>query len=317
MAKELKIDSTSFIITDKEQFFLDGEFVAREIFETVGFHPEIGKHLPYDRGDLNAALTQLFFRLANATESDHPELADKLRRQAGGIAGAVRGSAASAVEPSALLTSLREAWGATSEDVHQQIREAGKPMSELTHLLERRVLVVTANPDGETGKALRLDREVRAITDAFDRNSNGMKVEIKNLPAATIDDFRRVFLHQDFDIIHFSGHADTEGLSFLDPVGKEDILSYDALSDIVKRHTGIQAVVLNACHSLESLTEAFAPLVIGMMDEIADEAAIAFSVGFYDAIAVGKTADQAFDEGTLSMRTRGFGSDHVAKLRSR
>jgi NTP pyrophosphatase (non-canonical NTP hydrolase) len=317
MAKELKIDASNFVLKDQEQFFLDGEVVAREVFETVGFDPAIGRHLPYDRGDLNAALTQLFFRLANATESAHPEVAEKLRHQASEIVRADRGAAASDVEPSAMLATLREAWSVTGSDIHKEIRDAGKHVSELTHLLERRILVVTANPDGESGKALRLDQEVRCIKDAFARNSNGIKVDIEPLPAATIDDFRRIFLQQEFDIVHFSGHADSDGLSFLDGAGQEAILSYDALSDIIKRHPGIQAVVLNACHSLETIEEAFAPLVIGMMDEIDDDAAVAFSTGFYDAIAAGRTVDQAFDEGTLTMRTKKFSSHHVAKLRSR
>jgi len=49
--------------------------------------------------------------------------------------------------------------------------------------------------------------------------------------------------------------------------GDEAMLSYDALADMVRRQKAVQCVILNACHSMGNIDEAFAPLVVGMMDE--------------------------------------------------
>lgn len=38
---------------------------------------------------------------------------------------------------------------------------------------------------------------------------------------------------------------------------------------------------------MPGITTAFAPLVIGMVDDIDDEEALVFAKGFYDAIAAG------------------------------
>ena len=34
------------------------------------------------------------------------------------------------------------------------------------------------------------------------------RIELEVLPAATLDDLARILLRKQFDIIHFSGHAD-------------------------------------------------------------------------------------------------------------
>ncbi len=58
----------------------------------------------------------------------------------------------------------------------------------------------------------------------------------------------------------------------------------------------IRCVVLNGCYS-EVQARAIAqhiPYVIGMNNAIGDKAAIAFAVGFYDALEAGREVDFAF-----------------------
>lgn len=315
MAKELQIDIEIYQIKDRAIFAEEGENVAREVFESVGFVPQIGRRLPYDRGDLNAALVQFTYRLANASEGNNPEVAQRLRNQALQLGRSTRGADVSEGDHLDLLDTLREGWNAVSQDVQKEIREAGGQLSELTHFFDKRILIITANQDGDASRALRLDREVRAIREAFRRSEVASKPQMEVLMAATVSDLRRALLHHQFDIIHFSGHADDDGISLLDELGGEVVLDYDSLAEIIKKQKDVKCVVLNACHSLEKLEEAFAPLVIGMMDEIDDEAAIAFAEGFYDSIAAQKSPDEAFAEGMLSMKAKGFANSHVAKLR--
>lgn len=313
MAKELKIDMGGRRIVDFDAFSGDGEAIAKAVFEVSGFDPRVARRLPFDRGDLHVALTQLSFRLANAVETENPAIADQLRQQALGIGRAERGTASRESGPFDLMVLLREAWGGLDADLQQKIRTESGASGEITHLFEKRVLVVTANPDGEGKKALRIDREIRAIREAFRRTKGN--VHIEPLTAATIDDLRRALSEKQFDIVHFAGHAEYSGISLLDEVGSEVSLSYSALAEMVKRQKNVQCVVLNACHSMLSIEVAFAPLVIGMMDEVDDDAAIAFAIGFYDAVAAQKTSDEAFDEGVLAVKSKGYCSELIVKLR--
>ncbi|WP_454887664.1 CHAT domain-containing protein [Sphingomonas oryzagri] len=166
------------------------------------------------------------------------------------------------------------------------------------------MLVVTANPERESKPALRIDREIRAIREAFKQYP--VSVHIEPLMAATIDDFRRALSSQRFDIVHFAGHADLKGISLLDEVGNEFVMAYDSLSELIGRQKTIQCVLLNACHTMEGISDPFAPVIVGMMDETDDDEAIAFATGFYDAVAADRSADEAYDEGILSFQTRGL-----------
>lgn len=313
VAKELRLDLSARRISDYEVFSAEGAAVARSVFETSGFDPRVARRLPFDRGDLNVALTQLSFRLANALEHSEPTLADRLRAQAVTIGRAERGTASIDGGSENVMGLLREAWVALDTDSREEIRKAEGTSGEMTHLLERRVLVVTANPERESKPALRLDLEFRAIREAFKRTP--ISVHIEPLLAATIDDFRRTLSEKQFDIIHFAGHADQDGLSLVDEIGNEVSLSYRALAELVARQKNVQVVVLNACHTMDTLEVPFAPLVIGMLDETDDEVALAFTTGFYDAIAIQKGPDEAFDEGIVSVKSRDLDADGIVRLR--
>ena len=130
-----------------------------------------------------------------------------------------------------------------------------------------------------------------------------------------MDDFRRALLNNQYDIVHFAGHADVGGLAFMGEGGGEVELPYNALAGMLRNQKTLGCVVLNACHSMEPLNEAFAPLVVGMISEIDDDAAIAFATGFYDAVAVGADADRAFEEGQTSMASRNFDQHQAVKLK--
>lgn len=313
MAKEMRIDTASRRIIDYESFSSDGEAVANRVFEGAGFDPRIARRLPFDRGDLNVALTQLSFRLANALDEKNGTLARQLRGQATGIGRAERGTASREDGAMQVMTLLQQAWGELDTGVKQEIRDEGGTSGDISHLLEKRILVVTANPERETKPALRIDREIRAIREAFKQSPGSVHVE--PLMAATIDDFRRALSGKRFDIVHFAGHADLEGISLLDEVGNEVVMSYDSLSELIGRQKTIQCVLLNACHTMEGISNPFAPVIVGMMDETDDEEAIAFATGFYDAVAAGKSANEAFDEGILSVQTKGLNPHLISRLR--
>ena len=132
--------------------------------------------------------------------------------------------------------------------------------------------------------------------------------------AATVDHFRQALSSQRFDVVHFSGHADLEGISLLDEVGNEVVMTYDSLSELIWRQKTIHCVLLNACHTLEGISHPFAPVIVGMMDETDDEA-IASATGSYYAVAAGKSVDAAYDEEILRVQTKGLNPHLIFSLR--
>jgi hypothetical protein len=279
-----------------------GRETAEEVLESIGRVPALAKHLPYDRGEMNAGLTQLAFRLAHALEADHKDTADRLldlaiklgreQRPSGTIAHTITGD---------VLDVLKEAWLKADPVIQRSIEIEQPPLGKLTHILEMRVLIVTANPRGENDRAIRLDKEVSAIRQRVRLGTERDRIHIETLLAATVDSLRLELLSSNYDIIHFAGHADADGLELLGDDGVHN-LSFDAL------------VVLNTCSAMQGLSTPFAPLVIGMVDVVDDEEALVFAKGFYDALAAGHSPAEAYDVAVTALDSEGFNPHIVAKL---
>lgn len=316
MAKEMEIDVSTSSIADINAFAHDGEQIATEVFDRIGQDIQIGKHLPFDRGELNAAMTQLCFRLANAIEETDADTAAKLRSQASALTAIrkKRGTAERTGEPFELLNLLRHAWSILDGAAQTEIRDEGGAVAELTHIFDPRVLVVTSNPSGENKLALRLDKEVKIIKNAFKAVGLKEKEVVSHIGAASINDLLAELRDYQFDIVHFSGHASNDGLSLMTEDGEDDFLGFDALKPIFEKHNRVKCVVLNACSSMNGISTPFAPLVIGMVTDIDDEDALAFSTGFYGALAAQKTPGEAFDQGVLNIAAKGGDVNAVAKL---
>jgi hypothetical protein len=102
-------------------------------------------------------------------------------------------------------------------------------------------------------------------------------------------------------IVHFCGHGSgTQGLVFENNAGEQQLVSTEALADLFKlfKHR-VECVLLNACYSHEQ-AEAIGQhinYVIGMQQSIRDDVAIAFTVGFYEALSSGETIESAYELG--------------------
>src|SRR5690606_1182043 len=122
-------------------------------------------------------------------------------------------------------------------------------------------------------------------------------------------DLRRTLLSDEFDIIHFSGHADQHYLVFEDEKNSAVDVPIGAVAKLVGEYPSVKCVILNACESSKSLTVPISPVTIGMDEKIPDDTAIEFSRGFYDALAAGRTIKRAFDEGIHAVSLAGQDSD--------
>jgi hypothetical protein len=304
MAKEMPISLP--IISNADDFDTAGRETAMV--------PTLAKRLPYDRGDMNAVLTQLAFRLAHALEENHKDTADRLLALAVELSREKRpsGTVAHAITAN-VLDVLKEAWLKADPAVQQSIETEQPVLRKLTHILEIRILIVLGNPRGENDVALRLDKEVKTIRERVRMGTQRDRIHIEALTAATVDSLRLELLSNSYDIIHFAGHADAEGLELLGDYGAHN-LSFEALGKMLVGQESLKCVISNACSAMLGLSTAFAPLVIAMVDEIDDDEATVFAKGFYDAIAAGQNPTKAFEIAVTALESERLDHHKVAKL---
>jgi hypothetical protein len=113
-------------------------------------------------------------------------------------------------------------------------------------------------------------------------------------------DFMQALAELRPQFVHFSGHGDTDGILFEDDLEGMTVASPGALRAVFETVKGeVECVLLNACYA-EIQARAIAehvPFVIGMRGEVTDAAAIAFSIGFYQALGAGRDVRQSFEMG--------------------
>ncbi|MEJ1934508.1 CHAT domain-containing protein [Nostoc sp. NIES-2111] len=163
----------------------------------------------------------------------------------------------------------------------------------------KQILILASNPKGTS--VLDLDREIRDIREGLRRSQNRDQFDIEVRGAVRPIDLRRAMLEVQPQIVHFCGHGSGEGgLVLEDDRGNEKFVDNDALSQLFKQFSdNLECILLNACYS-EVQADALIQhinYVIGMSREIGDEAAIAFSIGFYDSVGAGRTVEVAYELG--------------------
>src|SRR6185295_9966026 len=109
-------------------------------------------------------------------------------------------------------------------------------------------------------------------------------------------------------IVHFAGHARTDGIFLIGEDGQPiEITRGPLLETFQATASSVQIVVLNGCMTdqmAQALCE-FVPVCVGTTAAIEDTAARMFSVGFYGALACGESAAGAYLQGKAAMRLTG------------
>jgi len=171
----------------------------------------------------------------------------------------------------------------------------------------RTILLLAANP--KNTKRIRLDEEQRRIEQALERSRKRDEFKLISKWAVTDDDLRRALLENEPEIVHFSGHGNGIGLEFENEFGSSLPIHGRALAVLFNLCSGhVRCVVLNACYS-RFQADAIAQhieFVVGMSKAIGDQAAIKFSLGFYDGIVSGRGYEDAFDLGRNAIDLRGI-----------
>jgi hypothetical protein len=218
----------------------------------------------------------------------------------------------------ALLKAVREKFGAG--------RQRGELLADLERALcdstpgIRSVLVLAANPEDQ--ELIRTDEEYVAIKDALGRTAKGQEIRL-HLPefALPAEKLIGTLLNAEPDLVHFSGHGGgTAGIYFQDPQGSSEPVSAEAVARVFRQFAHcVRVVVLNACFS-EPQADAIAQHidhVIGTRKDIGDDTAIAFSTGFYQALAAGRSIEDAFQLGCAQIGMKGIPEHLIPVLMTR
>ena len=314
MAKELTIsDGEQPFISDISAFVDEGKAAGLSALETMGGYSGLANRLPFDRGDTNHALVQLCLKIAAGVEQANAELAASLRAEALKLGDLNRepGTVREVLPIQSLLDELRLQWREIDDDAQEEIRQAGGIVGELADILEHvRILFVFSNPLDGSGE-LDLQSERRSVSQAIKRGRYRDKFTVHELPAATRDDLRRALLDEEYDVVHFSGHADANCIVLVDENNNAVEVPLSAVSDLLSAHPSIRCVVLNACEAGLGVGAKLSAMTIAMEEVISDSSAIEFSRGFYDALAAGRSFQFAYKEGLTAVKMSGGETDFI------
>lgn len=166
------------------------------------------------------------------------------------------------------------------------------------------ILFLTADPSDAS--RLRLGEEFREIQEKLQLSKSRDTFSLESRMSVRPTDISQALLDLTPNIVHFSGHGTSSGAICLEnKTGEMHPIQPDALAALFEQFTAqLDCVVLNACYSVTQ-AKAIAKhirYVIGMNQAIGDKAAIAFSIGFYQALGAGRTIDEAYKLGCVQIR---------------
>ena len=175
------------------------------------------------------------------------------------------------------------------------------------------ILFLAANPDG----LRQVGKELREIKEGLKRSKQRDRFSLTPCLDVRPRDIQRALLDESPHIIHFAGRGvGKEGLVFEDEVGNSKVVDGAALAGLFALFADqIQCVVLNGCYS-QVQAQAIAQhieYVIGVRDQISNEAALEFAIGFYDALGAGRDIEFAHRLGCSAIQMQGLAA-HLAPV---
>ena len=202
------------------------------------------------------------------------------------------------------------------EDVRKEIALIDTQLAEFEQSVQqfpvqKVIIILFLSADPTSASRLRLGEEFREINVqlrlAMQRDH--FKLALPQLSLRP-KDISGALLNEQPQIVHFSGHGISEGaLCFENEIGQAHLVQPEAVAALFEQFASqVKCVVLNACYS-EIQANAIAKhidFVIGMNQVIGDKAAIAFAIGFYQALGAGRTIEEAYKLGCVQIQLQGI-----------
>jgi len=178
------------------------------------------------------------------------------------------------------------------------------------------VLFLAADPSNTT--RLRLGEELREIQQKLQMAKEREQFNLQERMSVRPEDLTQALLDTSPRIVHVSGHGTHDGaLCFEDRNGITHPIEPTGLAALFEQFADqVNCVVLNACYSERQARAVVKHInyVIGMKQEIADKAAIAFAVGFYQGLGAGLSIEDAYYLGCVQIKLRGIPHDLIPIL---
>jgi hypothetical protein len=177
------------------------------------------------------------------------------------------------------------------------------------------ILFLAADPTDAS--RLRLGEELREIQEKLQLAKLRERFELHQRMSVRPADISQALLDIQPKVVHFSGHGMATGaLCFENQVGETHPIQPDALAALFEQFTNqVSCVILNACYSEIQATAIAKHIdyVIGMNQAIGDKTAIAFAVGFYQALGASRTTEEAHKLGCVQIRLQGI-PEHLTPI---
>jgi hypothetical protein len=220
-----------------------------------------------------------------------------------------------------LLTDIYRSWILNRRAQHAQKDNCDSASIEKPETLssneDKVISILFLASDPSDASRLRLGEEAREIGEKLRLGKSRDIFDFQQRWSARPDDVSQALLDIRPKIVHFSGHGTSSGeLCLEDKSGKIQPVSPEALAALFELVSNeVECVVLNACYS-ERQGAAIAQhinLVIGMNKAIGDKAAIAFAIGFYQALGAGRSIEEAYRFGCVQIRLQGI-PEHLTPI---
>ncbi|GAA1920332.1 hypothetical protein GCM10009775_11130 [Microbacterium aoyamense] len=181
-----------------------------------------------------------------------------------------------------------------------------------------RILGMVSSPRGL--QALDVEAEKERMTSALADHLADGRIELVWLDDMTWSGLHRKLLRETWHVLHYIGHGgydperDEGLLALVGRDGRADFVAASSLADLLNEAgTTPRLVVLNSCQSgatgssdlfsgtAAALVRSGISAVVAMQFSVTDDAALAFTAGFYDAIASGRRIDEAVRSGRIGI----------------
>lgn len=180
-----------------------------------------------------------------------------------------------------------------------------------------KVLYLAADPVDPANprkRRLRVGEEFREIQQTVSQGRKRDNIQLESRWAAQPRDITQALFAVKPHVVHFAGHGDAKEESIV--VGDEyGYIHPIPVAGLVQAFQaagqGVRCVIVNAC-STERLAQALAATglcVIGMRQPVGDQSAVRFSIGFYQALADGRSVETAFASGVAQLMMTPLGDD--------
>lgn len=184
--------------------------------------------------------------------------------------------------------------------------------------LRLKIALLVTNPDSRS--SIQTGVEARCIDEGIRLEGKTGEVDLKIIPAPTLNTLIDTLNSYCPDILHFSGHGGEQTLIFDNENAGENggtVLDFDMIAQVVDA-TSVppKLLILVACDTLNG-AERFldtVPAVIAMAEPIDDAAACEFSARFYRSLSAGATISNSLTHAKLILKSKGYADARLPAL---